>query len=306
MNLFIDGISFKGTRFDVEYMTRLAQDGLILKTDRNSFETFDCSDITSSLLSSDASIETKLKTCVEKYTEEIKHHSCLGEIPFTYALYLFSVICNPKLKDEVKERTNKIFKKVVLTNVRTRPVEDTARLAQSGETCFDGLHEAPRDHVRINDRATSLDCQANSEKPNPSGKTFTKTRQRRIKKEKYTEIDLSNAEKWREMALKHCSWSDPVKTKRFNVLRFAEAISKIKKDCNMTDSGIEALIDFIDGDEFWKSNALSPINLFKKSKNDLRKIDNILLAMKKRYNKNEKFARAANAVANRSWDNPFE
>lgn len=62
---------------------------------------------------------------------------------------------------------------------------------------------------------------------------------------------------------------------------FVEGVAKTRRVVGLTPLQMEAVFDFIKKSDFWSKNALSPSGLLKKSdRNGLRKIDNILMAIK--------------------------
>lgn len=69
----------------------------------------------------------------------------------------------------------------------------------------------------------------------------------------------------------------------WTVDRFACELESISKRTGLNLLGLSEVLKFIEKDEFWRKNAISPFGLLKKSsKNDLRKIDNIITRMKTR------------------------
>jgi hypothetical protein len=65
-------------------------------------------------------------------------------------------------------------------------------------------------------------------------------------------------------------------------VHFAVEIGKIMKNLSITITQANELFDFIQGDhDFWAKNAISPSGLLKKSKNGLRKVENIMNAMRR-------------------------
>lgn len=68
---------------------------------------------------------------------------------------------------------------------------------------------------------------------------------------------------------------------------FAEAISELKRVLARTipegdlDGLLDALFNFVQKDDFWSKNCLSPRGLLKPSANGLRKVDNVITAMRK-------------------------
>lgn len=65
-------------------------------------------------------------------------------------------------------------------------------------------------------------------------------------------------------------------------LKFAEGIQKIMAVTDLNMEGMRRVLAFVRKDDFWCKNAISPIALTKKKDGkDLRKIDYILMAMRK-------------------------
>lgn len=113
----------------------------------------------------------------------------------------------------------------------------------------------------------------------------------------YNESIMSTALKWHEWASKKMPWMK----EKITAEKFYNELMKIQSTTDLNDNGIEALFEFIKTDEFWSQNAISPMNLISKSKNGLRKIDNILLRMKKRIASDNPF----NEIDSGEWQNPF-
>jgi len=335
VEIFIDGISFpKSTQYDNQYLTQLSEEGILLKTARNAYETTDVDVYPDLLPRSKRTIDHAL----DCYKSELLYHcETKREAPFSYAIYLFSTLKrisdmpDPK-SDNVdvskKRKTTKKEKSSDCPNIGlgetvpniTRSSDlnnhcDDCSKVKTGEVLNLRLNDKPAqralalksfEETAVNDQDQTAPCQGQNEKPNGSKKGFTKTRQRTTVSKKYTEADFAFAEDWVAMAKRNSVWSEKTNMSRFNVEKFAEAIAKMRRLYDLNDLGIEALIDFIDNDEFWRTNALSPVNLFKRSNNGLTKIENILTRMKRVYTKKEKFSKAVQAVENKSWDNPFD
>jgi len=86
-------------------------------------------------------------------------------------------------------------------------------------------------------------------------------------------------------------WGDWAKSKwpsiKVDIDRWSEAIAKVKRVVdNLGDDQMDGLFEFVKADDFWSDVSQSPCSLLKKSKNDLRKIDNILAALRKKHYKN--------------------
>lgn len=67
---------------------------------------------------------------------------------------------------------------------------------------------------------------------------------------------------------------------RWTAEGFAQDIAKLKAKTDLNDHGVREVLEFIRGDEFWIKNAISPASLLGKSRNGIRKIDNLLLSMR--------------------------
>lgn len=97
---------------------------------------------------------------------------------------------------------------------------------------------------------------------------------------KHTEEDLEIAKLWLEFGKQQMTWGSAPSS--WSDINFAESIYEIRAKTNLTHSDVKAMLNYIRGDPFWCKNGLSPVGMLKKSKNnDLRKIDNIQIAMKK-------------------------
>lgn len=68
---------------------------------------------------------------------------------------------------------------------------------------------------------------------------------------------------------------------KVNAPAWAKAIRDLRVLDGLSESEIAATLDWIKRDDFWRQNAVSPVGLRKPSRNGLRKIDNIRLAMAK-------------------------
>ncbi len=101
----------------------------------------------------------------------------------------------------------------------------------------------------------------------------------RAKKQKppMTPEEFSLGQAWHEYAKANLktkpypSWNDGY---------FTEALMKVMKSTGTSIQGMNEILTFLKGDEFWKPNGISPASLLNISKtNQKRKIDNILDAM---------------------------
>ncbi len=105
-----------------------------------------------------------------------------------------------------------------------------------------------------------------------------------------SEVDLEVGSEWFCFALKEMPWTAP--PKGWNEVSFAQALVKVRQKTNLNDDGIRQLFKFIDGSDFWRRNALSPIGLLTVGKNGIRKIDTILSQMKPKEDKTDRALRA--------------
>ena len=125
-----------------------------------------------------------------------------------------------------------------------------------------------------------------------------------ITKKKVTDENLINDEimstaiNWHEWTLAKAPWLK----ENISPEKFYAGLLKISKSLSLNESGIENLFQFVKNDSFWKDNAISPMSLLTVSKNGLRKIDNILLQLKKRISQDNPFYE----VESSDWENPFD
>lgn len=89
---------------------------------------------------------------------------------------------------------------------------------------------------------------------------------------------LKVAAQWWELAKIEMHWKS--ESGEWSLQGFARSIAKIGRATDLNPVGLKALIDFIENDDFWRKNAISPNGLLTKSKNGNRKVDNILARMK--------------------------
>lgn len=89
---------------------------------------------------------------------------------------------------------------------------------------------------------------------------------------------LAIASNWYKFAQQEMPWKK--EGGEWCLQGFARSLVKVAKATDLNQAGVEALFKFIENDEFWRKNAVSPNGLLTKSKNGSRKIDNILNRMK--------------------------
>lgn len=96
----------------------------------------------------------------------------------------------------------------------------------------------------------------------------------------FDESDLSLAERWSQYASEKQPW------RKFNTAKFADAIRRVRNSVGLDSAQMVGLFEFATTHEFWADNVISPAGLLKKSsRNDLRKIDNLLAEMKRKCDK---------------------
>lgn len=102
--------------------------------------------------------------------------------------------------------------------------------------------------------------------------------------------DLELAKEWLAYAHETMKWKTAPSS--WTDIKFATALSKIRKATDLNEEGLRAMFNFAKGDSFWQDKILSPAALLEGSKNGLKKIDNLLLAMKgsKQYRENKPLA----------------
>ena len=61
--------------------------------------------------------------------------------------------------------------------------------------------------------------------------------------------------------------------------KWANAIRLIREQDGLSEREVERLFEFVKDDPFWRQNAVSPIAIRGRSKNGLKKIENIRLRM---------------------------
>lgn len=108
------------------------------------------------------------------------------------------------------------------------------------------------------------------------GEKETRKEDKGSKKSDPTPPDLDLASRWLAFAK-----DGQPHVKSFSVEKFAADIGKARRSIGYTDDEMVKIFEFIEKDEFWKNQAYSPGGLLKRSKNDLRKIDNIIVQMNK-------------------------
>lgn len=118
------------------------------------------------------------------------------------------------------------------------------------------------------------------------------------RKDPLSEEDLALGSEWLDYAKEAMPWRAPPAA--WTPAAFGEGIKKLKACADLSTAGIRSLLRFVRSDEFWRSNALSPVSLLSKSKKGNRKIDNVLLAMRgsKPLKHDEKMADIRSTFAN--------
>lgn len=124
-----------------------------------------------------------------------------------------------------------------------------------------------------------------------------KPRRKKAKKEKppltQEELDLGAA--WLDYAKRAMSWTKPPKS--WTSEKFASELGKICHRKKFKVEWMREVLRFIEKDNFWYQNALSPASLLNKGNNGLQKIDNIIGKMKPNWLKQQERMEA--------WDRPL-
>lgn len=113
----------------------------------------------------------------------------------------------------------------------------------------------------------------------------------KITKQVHFEIDReleTITEKWIEWAKSKAPWL----AHKFTTERFYVALEKVKENVTsngqlLGNTGLLEILYFVRNDSFWKDQVVSPNQLLKDSRNGVRKVDNILLAIKKKIDKTQ-------------------
>ena len=100
---------------------------------------------------------------------------------------------------------------------------------------------------------------------------------------------------WLNFALTEMPWQ--AKQKNWTAEAFGRELERVGKAMTISASGFYEILSRVRTDEFWRKNAASPFGLLKKSdKNGMRKIDNILVRLKtKQDREKEALAKFANS-----------
>lgn len=93
---------------------------------------------------------------------------------------------------------------------------------------------------------------------------------------KFEQSHLSLALEWKAFTTEQM----PHLEARVNIEAWADALRRIQASIKCTEELLKNVFDFVKQDEFWRKNALSPERLLDKSRNGLRKIDNVLNGMR--------------------------
>ncbi len=90
--------------------------------------------------------------------------------------------------------------------------------------------------------------------------------------------DIATGAQWYAMALEETPWRQGKPD--FTPERYAEGVAKLRRTMGMAPDGPSEILRFVRDDAFWRTNALSPAALLKKSKNGMKKVENIIVRMK--------------------------
>lgn len=133
---------------------------------------------------------------------------------------------------------------------------------------------------------SSADPQSESSAPTPVVIPAPAPPAKRPRRKRAVPIDLSESDlavgrEWLTYALEEMPWK--ATDGSWTAERFGGALAKLKTATGLNDLGLRELLAFVrgdTGDTFWRPNACSPFGLLKKSENGNRKIDNILVRMR--------------------------
>lgn len=103
---------------------------------------------------------------------------------------------------------------------------------------------------------------------------------------KFLEQDLPLAERWLKHSRTAMKWARTPMS--WTPEYFAQGIGKLRKALNLNSEGLEAIVVFIERDDFWGRIALSPASLMKRSNNGNLKAENLLLAMEPKSNRDNR------------------
>ena len=123
---------------------------------------------------------------------------------------------------------------------------------------------------------TSIETKLETKSRTPARKPRPKA-----KKIPYQPEDLELGKKWHQYALSEMKWSTAPGSWCDEF--FATGIALVKRRAGLNHQQMTKIYEFVRNDNFWSGNALSPKTLLNKSsRNDLRKIDNIIQAIRAR------------------------
>jgi hypothetical protein len=116
-----------------------------------------------------------------------------------------------------------------------------------------------------------------------------------VEKDEFNFDVLSIAKEWLE-------WSSSISPPnvKLDEESFYQGCMKLIKSKEMRSEELRSFLHFLKNDDFWKHQSLTPIGFLKLSKNGLKKIDNALLAMRKKINRENPLM-----GMNKNW-NPFD
>ena len=92
-----------------------------------------------------------------------------------------------------------------------------------------------------------------------------------------TDFHKSLAARWADYATSAWPNLNP------KVSDWEKSLAQISQEVGLNDQQMGALFEFIRKDDFWKDNCQSPIGLLRKSRNGVRKVDNILAKIKREH-----------------------
>src|SRR5690606_4849845 len=127
---------------------------------------------------------------------------------------------------------------------------------------------------------------------NTTSRTTSRTHIETIETERQRDLETKNKTRPKKLAeppsdadlLLASDWSEFARSKKVtpDAQKYADAIRKTRTSMGLSESEMREIFHFVEHDEFWCQNAISPAGLLVRSKNNaLRKIENIRVSMTK-------------------------
>lgn len=148
---------------------------------------------------------------------------------------------------------------------------------ESHDTGRDIIDDEGRDIIDDEAGASSSLLKSRPKSPTKTSQLSLAPKAKKSRAIAFEEEDLKLGEEWLDFAIKekrgrpYASWTAE---------NFAKILAKIRASTDLNHEGIRAVFEFVQENDFWRSNAISPAGLMTRSRNDLLKIDNLITAMK--------------------------